>query len=134
MYVFLRFPDFRYKAVTLSYDDGVIFDRKLIKILDEYGLKCTFNINSELYSSDKIRLSEAEATELYSDSQHEIAIHGAKHLSLAEVSPEVATSDILIDRQNLERQFGRIVKGMAYANGSYNDNVVEILKNCGVHY
>ena len=46
MYKFLRFPEWKYKAVTLSYDDGTVYDRKLIDILDKYGLKCTFNLNS----------------------------------------------------------------------------------------
>ena len=136
MYRFLRFPNFRYKAVTLSYDDGVVFDRKLIQILDEYGLKCTFNLNSELYAKETNvrRLTKDEATELYKNSKHEVAIHGAKHLSLAEVSPEAATRDVIDDRENLEKQFGRIVKGMAYANGSFNDTAVEVLKNCGIKY
>ena len=44
MYAFLRFPNFRKKAVTLSYDDGVIYDKRLMRILDEYGLKATFNL------------------------------------------------------------------------------------------
>ena len=48
-YEFLRFPEFKLKALTLSYDDGVVFDEKLISILDKYGLKCTFNINSGLF-------------------------------------------------------------------------------------
>ena len=34
------------KAVTFSYDDCVLQDKRLIEILDKYGLKCTFNINS----------------------------------------------------------------------------------------
>ena len=34
------------KAITLSFDDGVTQDRRLIEILDRYGLKCTFNLNS----------------------------------------------------------------------------------------
>ena len=38
------------------------------------------------------------------------------------------------DRKNLEKLFGKIVKGMAYANGSYDDSVVEILKKCGIWY
>lgn len=136
MYRFLRFPDWKLKAVTLSYDDGVVFDRKMISILDKYGLKCTFNINSELYANETggRRLTKDEATELYKNSPHEVAIHGAKHLSLAEVSPEAATRDVIVDRENLEAQFGRIIKGMAYANGSYNDTAVEILKNSGVKY
>ena len=36
------------KAVTFSYDDGVEQDIRLIEILNTYGLKCTFNLNSGL--------------------------------------------------------------------------------------
>ena len=36
------------KAITFSYDDGVTQDRRLIEILNRYGLKATFNINSGL--------------------------------------------------------------------------------------
>ena len=34
------------KAVTFSYDDGVTQDIRFIEMLDRYGLKGTFNINS----------------------------------------------------------------------------------------
>ena len=34
------------KFLTFSYDDGVIQDRRLIALLDKYGLKATFNISS----------------------------------------------------------------------------------------
>ena len=33
------------KIFTLSFDDGVKQDKKLIEILDRYNIKCTFNIN-----------------------------------------------------------------------------------------
>lgn len=36
------------KALTLSFDDGVTQDIRLIEILDKYNLKGTFNINSSL--------------------------------------------------------------------------------------
>ena len=36
------------KAVTFSYDDGVLQDVRTIEILNKYGLKATFNINSGL--------------------------------------------------------------------------------------
>ena len=32
------------KAVTISYDDGVVFDKKLIDIFNKYGIKGTFNL------------------------------------------------------------------------------------------
>lgn len=136
-YTFLRFPDFRRKAVTLSYDDGVIYDEKLIDILDRYGLKATFNINSGMFYpavADKKRLTEAQAVALYNGSGHELAVHGAKHLSLAEVSSEAACRDVLEDRIALEKLFGRIIRGMAYPNGSYTDKVVEMLGICGIKY
>ena len=40
------------KAVTFSYDDAVTQDKRLIQILDKYGLKATFNINSELLGKE----------------------------------------------------------------------------------
>lgn len=42
----IMFPDGKKKALTLSYDDGVEQDRRLVEILNRYGIKATFNINS----------------------------------------------------------------------------------------
>ncbi len=139
LYSFMRFPGFKKKALTLSYDDGVIFDERLMAIMDANGLKGTFNINSELFApEDKApgtrRLSKSEAYKLYANSGHEIAIHGARHFSLGEYSSDTGANDILIDRLNLEKMFGKIIKGMAYANGSYNDDVCAMLNTCGVKY
>lgn len=36
------------KAFTLSFDDGVLQDERLIAILDRLGLRATFNLNSGL--------------------------------------------------------------------------------------
>ena len=87
---FLCFPGFRKKALTLSYDDGVRQDFRLIDIMKKYGLKGTFNINSGLFSQErrddgKGRMTKEEAIELYINSGMEVAIHGYKHLSLAEL-------------------------------------------------
>ena len=42
------------KAITLSYDDGVVQDIRLTEMLNQYGLKATFNINSELLGTPRI--------------------------------------------------------------------------------
>ena len=34
------------KALTFSFDDGVLQDKKIIDILNKYNLKATFNLNS----------------------------------------------------------------------------------------
>ena len=36
------------KAITLSYDDGVTQDRRLVEMLNRYGLKATFNLNCDI--------------------------------------------------------------------------------------
>lgn len=131
----MRFPNFKEKAVTLSYDDGPHFDKRLIQIMQKHGLKGTFNLNSGFMPEvSDWHLSKAEAVALYTSSGMEIAVHGQHHLSLANVDSAVAANDVLQDRIALEKLFGCVVKGMAYANGSYNDEVVDILKTCGIEY
>ena len=48
------FPGGRTKALTFSYDDGVIADRRLIEIFRENGLKGTFNLNGASLCADKV--------------------------------------------------------------------------------
>ena len=133
MYAFLRFPGFKKKAFTLSYDDGVIYDKRLIEIFNKNGLKATFNINSGNFGMGR-RLPIDEAVELYKNSPHEVAVHGYKHRSLGEVNSVAALADVSIDRQNLEKTFGTIIRGMAYANGSFTEETLDILKRCGIVY
>lgn len=131
----MRWPDHKLKAVTLSYDDGVTHDKRLIQIMKKYGLKGTFNINGGNFPQESgWRMTAEEALEVYDESVAEVAAHGYKHVSLANVDSAVAVNDVLQDRLALEKLFGRVIKGMAYANGSCDDNVVNILKNCGIEY
>ena len=50
----MRFPGGLPKALTLSYDDGVEQDEKLIEIAERYGLKGTFNINSGCFPPEDV--------------------------------------------------------------------------------
>ena len=135
-YRFMLFPEFKKKALTLSYDDGVIHDKRLLEIMSKNGIKGTFNINSGNFAVEEggLRMTEKQAIELYTSHDCEVACHGVKHLSLAVVPSELAVADVINDRINLENLFGKVTRGMAYANGSYNDDVVEILDKCGIAY
>ena len=42
----MLWKDGKKKALTLSYDDGTIHDRRFIDMLNKYGIKCTFNLIS----------------------------------------------------------------------------------------
>lgn len=134
-YRFLRFPEFRDKAFTMSYDDGSKNDIRLTEIMKRYGLKGTFNINSALFGKGgEWRLSASEVKELYDDPSFEVAVHGARHTSLTVMDKAQAAKDVLSDRETLENLFGRVIKGMAYASGAFDDDVVQILKDCGISY
>lgn len=131
--MFLRFPGFKYKAVTLSYDDGgPELDQRLIRILSQHGMKGTFSLNSQPLIQNHIIGEQLKA--IYLDSGNEIALHGARHLALARMDPAMAVRDVLEDRLTLEAMLGRIIRGMAYAQGSCSDRVTDIVKSCGVAY
>ena len=132
----MRFPNFRKKAVTLSYDDGVKFDKRLMEIMDKYGLKGTFNLNGGLFveEEDARKMPRAQTLALFQNCKHEIAVHGYKHPSLAELDRDMIVYDIIKDREALEELFGRVIKGMAYPNGSVDDKTVEALRMCGIEY
>lgn len=131
---YLRFPGFLSKACTLSYDDGVKDDARLIEIMRKYGLRGTFNLNSHNLEEPSERCHSAEQIKALFGDDTEIALHGYKHMSLAKVTPPLAMRDVVADRGYIESTFGRIVRGMAYANGSYNDEVIEMLRGAGVVY
>jgi peptidoglycan/xylan/chitin deacetylase (PgdA/CDA1 family) len=131
---FLRYPDFKRKAVTLSYDDGTISDIKLIKILDEFGLKGTFNFTPNFINNWAKNAPNLDAVEFYKNCGHEIACHGEKHYSLSDVNVVSMVKDVLFGKEKLEEIFGQIISGMAYANGTYNKDAVDIVKKCGFHY
>ena len=136
---YIRFPGFRSKALTLSYDDGVRQDKRLISIMQKHGLKGTFNINSGFFAEkyegvERGRMTKQEALDLYIPCGMEVAAHGHQHFSLAKVDIGLALNDIVTDRREHEAMFGRVINGMAYANGSYNEEVLDLLKKAGIEW
>lgn len=52
------------KAVTFSYDDEVTQDVRLIELLNQYGLKATFNLKSERLGHSGFWLVKANASHI----------------------------------------------------------------------
>ncbi len=132
----LRFPGFKQKALTFSYDDDVVFNARLKELFDGYGFKATFNLNGGLFleETNERKMCAADMVKLLADSNHEIALHGYRHLSLAATNRASGIMDIVQDRMTLEKLFNRIVCGLAYGNGSFNDRVSQDLRVVGVKY
>ena len=143
MSTFYRFPGGLHKALTLSYDDGVEQDVRLMEILDQHGIKCTFNLNSGCWAPEGVtypkgqihrRMSKSQVEKVYRNPNHEVAAHCLTHASLTEISPSEIAWEVLEDRRNLESMFGGIIRGLAYPFGTYSDAVVDALKATGTAY
>ncbi len=140
--LFMRFPGGRKKAVTLSYDDGVEADRRLMQIMDKHGLKGTFNLNSGLLLPEgetlpqnrHHRMSLPDALNLFANCGHEVAIHGFSHGHFGQLPDGSRVYELAEDRRRLEKLFGCVIQGAAYPYGDVSDDAVAALKACGIVY
>lgn len=127
------------KLITFSFDDGVTQDERFIEILNKYGLKCTFNLNSELLGTDgylvindkKINHTKIPADrvhELYKG--HEVASHTLTHPFLVNMDEAGVIYQVEEDVKKLSELVGYKVRGFAYPGGGVNCNefVAGVLK------
>lgn len=144
-YRFLRFPEGKLRAVTFSYDDGVNQDIRFAKMLTDYGMKGTFNVNSGVLGNKTrhgYRISYDEMKEHILSLGHEIAVHGKYHVASAAAAPIDCLRDALACREELETGLDMIIRGMAYpdsgirnsANGNSYDQVRNLLSSIGIVY
>lgn len=138
----MLFPGGKRKALTLSYDDGVIQDRRLVALMDQYGVRGTFNLNSGLLGRvehmvleginvDVSTVRPQELCTLYKN--HEVATHTSKHTALIGYG-SAALKELLEDRMTLEGLLPYLVRGHAYPFGLYDESVFALLKAAGICY
>ena len=115
------------KAVTFSFDDGCVQDKRLIELFDKYGLKCTFNLNSALAGNEN-RITLSQIREIYKN--HEIAVHTLTHPFLNTLSDDEIVNEIENDRIALQKLVDYEVCGMAYPFGSsaIDERVINLVK------
>lgn len=145
----------------MSFDDGLEQDKKIIRILKQYGIKCTFNLNAGLLghrqrigrignlgflefpedakvrqwlfmNHDHYRIPADEIAEVYEG--FEIASHAYKHEALAIISPDKMEESIRMDVEELSRLGGCPIVGHAYAGGASSNTVAACLKKHGIIY
>ena len=63
-YRYMLFPQGKTKALTLSYDDGCIYDIRLAEILERFGIKATFNLNGMAFDGEVYSVKPGETLEL----------------------------------------------------------------------
>ena len=139
----MRFPGGLSRALTLSYDDGVDQDERLLEIMAGFGLKGTFNLNGSLlregepvYPAGQVhrRVSRSKALRLFKDSGQEVALHSATHPHLERLPAGMIAQEMVMDRLTLEGLFHCVIRGMVYPFGTYSDEVVDVLRTLGLVY
>jgi peptidoglycan/xylan/chitin deacetylase (PgdA/CDA1 family) len=131
MRVYHCFPGGKAKALTMSYDDGKVQDERLVGIFNKYGIKGTFNLNFGLMDQPQ-RIPRDRVKEVYRG--HEVATHTMTHPTIARCPMPQLAAEILEDRKGLEELTGGIVRGHAYPNGSYNQEIEALFSMLGIAY
>ncbi|MEF2243733.1 MULTISPECIES: polysaccharide deacetylase family protein [unclassified Paenibacillus] len=128
---FDRFPNGHTKAACFSFDDGREQDRRLVDLMNQYGLKGTFHLNTGFLGREGYIAAE-EVRQLYLG--HEVSAHTVNHPFLEQSPQEQVIEEILSNRAELEALVGYPVRGMSYPYGTYNDSVVAALPAVGIEY
>ncbi len=132
------------KAVTFSYDDGVTQDLRVIEMLNRYGLKGTFNLNSGGFGTRwsgmiedtflyRDHVFEKDVAKIYEG--HEVASHTMNHPDLTSLSDTEVIYQVEEDRKRLSELVGYEVAGFAYPCGYVDDRVISLIKEkTGIKY
>lgn len=136
------YPQGKKKAFNVTYDDGITQDIRFVELLNKYGLKGTFNLNSELMKNGFAwthetglvikRLAPEIVVDLYKG--HEVASHTLTHPYMSELTENEIMYQMGEDKKNLESLFQREIFGFAVPFDYYSDLIAECAKKCGFTY
>ena len=150
------YPNFTFKAVTFSFDDGNVSencDKKLITMMNQYGVKGTFNLYPYRWR-DCTDTVLKERIQLYDG--HEVANHSYSHFKTLpyldqnnviqagevvdsdhEWTEEEALKQIQFGNVVLKDWFGYEMRGFVYPGGypeQYRPSMKTYMKNNGIVY
>ena len=136
------YPNGKPKAFNATYDDGVLQDVRFVDLLNKYHLKGTFNLNSGLMEKEfewvhekgfvVKRLSKDKAISLYQG--HEVACHTLTHPYMDHLSEAEILYELQADKKNLEKLFGREIRGFAVPFEYYSELIENCVKQSGFSY
>ena len=136
------YPYGKKKAFNVTYDDGVEQDIRFVKLLNQYGLKGTFNLNSTLMENGFAwthecglvvkRLRTEDAVFLYAG--HEIASHTLTHPYMNSLTKDEILHELSQDKANLEKLFCTEIQGFAVPFHYYNQLIAQCVQASGFDY
>lgn len=135
------YPGNKLKALTFSFDDGVMNDLRFAKLLNKYGMKATFNINTGKMTTENkwiykdtivSHLTFNDMKEAYEG--HEIASHTFSHPFPDRIDYKTYANEVSLDIAIIEKLFERKVIGFAYPYGTATDIGIQVLKENNIKY
>ena len=130
------------KAFNITYDDGVYQDIRFVSLLNRYGIKGTFNLNSQLMEEEftwthpcgmEVRRLGIDAVRGLYDG-HEVASHTLTHPYMHDLPEFEILWQLGEDKNRLETLFGREVRGFAVPFDYYSDLIARSAEICGFEY
>ena len=113
--------------ITTSWDDGHPLDLNLAELLHKYDIPATFYIPSS--NSERKVMDSREIREI---AQHyDVGGHTMHHVNLTQISPREAKREVVEGKKMLEEIIGRELFPFSYPWGSFDSNVINIVKDAG---
>ena len=120
------------KIFLLSFDDGTIYDKRFVDLLNRHHIPCTFNLNSGLedfvweFEGKPVRRQVlADTVEQYRG--HEIASHSLHHHLLTSLDEQTLRHEVGKDCENLRQIFGLEELGFGVPFTACGDREVELI-------
>ena len=107
-------------AISLTIDDSQVDRLDTLKILDDYGVKGTFYLNTVALQNSQAMLDGFLAA---SQNGHEIGSHSLTHPFLTRQTAEVIDAELRESQQFLENFTGKPVISFAYPFGDDNESL-----------
>ena len=100
------------KILIFSFDDGTVYDKRFVALLNKYGVRATFNLNSGLEDfvwqfEDRFPIRRQILAETVAQYRgHEVASHSLHHHWLNTLTPPQLRREVEEDAETLKELFG----------------------------
>ncbi len=128
------------KFITLSFDDGEIYDKELVDLLRRFGLRASFGLCCGYLGESGLlpggRAYEKVGADDLADTYagFELCSHGFYHRDFTELSESELQDEITGDIRAIKKHTGLTVSGAIYPGGKCNGSVISALKKLGIKY
>ena len=115
--------------ISISFDCayGADYTLKLLDILDEYDVKCTFFVVK--FWADKF----PEVLKEISNRGHEIGTHSSTHPNMSKLNEEQIIAELTTSSQKITEITGKKVELFRPPYGDYDNKVIEVSEKLGLY-